>query len=139
MDVRNCRRCSRIFTYTGKAICNHCLEEEQADFDRVREYLFNNRNSTTIQVSEATEVDVKVITRFLKEGRLESDLVISEHGSEFNCEKCNRPINSGRYCESCIEELQNDLKKASIQISNNLASKNEMKMRVHTFEVVKKK
>ena len=139
MDVRNCKRCNRIFTYTGKNICNYCIEEEQADFDKVREYLFNNRRSTASQVSEATDVDLKVITRFLREGRLESDLVVNDDDGELNCEKCNRQIKSGRFCENCIDELQNGLKKASLEISNNLALKNEMKMRVHTFDVVKKK
>ena len=53
MDVRNCKRCGKIFNYMGSAVCNNCLRQEQEDFEKVREYLFQHPNSTAAEVSEA--------------------------------------------------------------------------------------
>jgi hypothetical protein len=72
MDIRNCKRCGKIYSYTGVEVCPNCLAIEQEDFSKVRDYLYQNPNSTIPEVSEATGVDVRVITRFLREGRIES-------------------------------------------------------------------
>lgn len=140
-SVRNCKRCNRIFTYTGKVICPNCLEEEQKDFDKVREYLFGHLNSTTIEVSDATGVEIKVITRFLKEGRLESENLKLAEDESLACEKCNRPIGSGRYCENCLKEMQGEFAKASqqlLQAQSQSENRENFKLRMHTYDDFKK-
>lgn len=142
MDVRNCKRCGHVFTYTGKSLCMTCLTEEQEDFEKVREFLFKHPNSTTIEVSDATDVEIKVITRFLKEGRLESEGLQLAEGDSLTCEKCDRPISSGRYCEACLKEMQGDFKKAAdylgAQAQSNTNQSETMKLRMHTYDVIKK-
>ena len=57
MDVKNCRRCKRLFNYlAGPQICPACREEIEAEFQKVKKYLFDNRNATIAQVAEECEV-----------------------------------------------------------------------------------
>lgn len=132
MDVRNCKRCGKIFQYKGNWICPNCVQQDDEDFHKVREYIIAHPNSTSIDISQATGVELKTIARFLKEGRLESEYV---SGSELGlqCEKCGREIESGRYCESCLNELQTGFKQASRQLEVNVE---RMKSRetVHTYD-----
>lgn len=132
MDVRNCKRCGKIYNYTGSGVCNNCLRQEQEDFEKVREYLFNNPNSTTAEVSEATGIELKVISRFLKEGRLEADYIKMSDDSELSCEKCGKPIKSGRFCEICVREMQADFSKAVKPVSE--PPRGFQPGKVHTFE-----
>ena len=71
MEIRNCKRCGKIFNYVDAEVCERCSVAEQSEFVRIREYLYDNPNSTVAQVNRATGVDIRVITRFLREGRLE--------------------------------------------------------------------
>lgn len=133
MDVRNCKRCGKIYNYTGSAVCNNCLRQEQEDFEKIREYLFRNPNSSAAEVSEALGIELKVISRFLKEGRLEADYIrMSDEDSVLTCEKCGRPIKSGRFCENCVREMQSDFSKAIKPTIEQ--TKSFQPGKVHTFE-----
>mgnify|MGYP001950325701 FL=1 len=132
MDVRNCKRCGKIYNYTGSAVCNNCLRQEQEDFEKVREYLFNNPNSSAMEVSEATGIELKVISRFLKEGRLEADYIKMSDDSVLTCEKCGKPVKSGRFCETCVREMQADFSRAVKPATT--AARNFQSGKVHTFE-----
>ncbi|NLY74105.1 MAG: MerR family transcriptional regulator [Firmicutes bacterium] len=132
MDVRNCKRCGKIYNYTGSAVCNNCLRQEQEDFEKVREYLFQHPNSSAAEVSEAVGVELKVISRFLKEGRLEADYIKMSGDDGLACEKCGNPVTSGRFCENCIREMQADFSKAVKPVSEK--PKSFQPGKVHTFE-----
>ena len=108
-DLRNCSRCGRLFGYSGRTICSYCVEEEEDEFKKVKDYLYDNPGSTVFQVSDATGVEVEKIMRFLKEERLQ---VSSENPNMLlECEKCSRPINTGRFCQNCKNELHDSLRK----------------------------
>ncbi len=99
-DVRNCRKCGKIFTYLGGTlICPVCKQAEEEDFKRIKEYLYKNPGAGLNQVSVELDIGVEKIKRFLKEGRLE---IVSADGNMFlECENCGKSIKSGRYCDEC--------------------------------------
>ncbi|HOJ78124.1 MAG TPA: MerR family transcriptional regulator [Bacillota bacterium] len=133
MDVRNCKRCGKVFQYRGHNICYNCITQEEEDFQKVREYIQKHPNSTTVEVSEATEVSIKTITRFLREGRLDCEgFDTSDLGLQ--CEKCGKEISSGRYCDECINELQSGFKEASKQIETPVVTKVKPREVVHTYD-----
>jgi len=108
-DLRNCSKCGRLFGYVGKPICSYCAEEEEDEFGKVKEYLYDYPGSTVFEVSEATGVSTEKIMRFLKEERLQ---VSSENSNMLlECEKCNRPIATGRFCQNCKNDLHTSLRK----------------------------
>ncbi len=59
------------------------------------------------EVSRECEVEVSQIQQWLREERLEfaegSAIVL-------NCESCGAPIRSGKYCDSCKNQLTNALR-----------------------------
>lgn len=109
MDIKNCKRCGKMFSYlSGMIICNECKKVDEEDFIKVRKYLYDNPGSSMQQISEVCEVSAEKITRFLKEGRLEI-----REGSNviLECEICGKSISSGRRCSNCAKQLERDLNK----------------------------
>lgn len=130
-DIRNCKRCGRIYTYIGgPPICPTCIEQDEADFRRVKEYLYNNPGASMSEVSEVLEVSVEKITRFLKDGRLE---IVGDSNLILECESCGKSIKTGRYCQECQNGLTRELSNTARQISESLpgesAPKRQIEMR----------
>ena len=109
MDVRNCTRCGKVYTYDGFRICMHCRREDEKDFKIVKKYLDENPGANISEVSEETGIDAKKIIEFLKEGRLEIE---DEHNILLTCERCGISIKTGRFCEKCIVEMQREFKQS---------------------------
>lgn len=109
MNVRNCSRCGKIYVYDGFSICNKCRQDDEKDFQKVKEYLHENPGANIIEVSEATEVESRKIIEFLKEGRLE---IGDENNIVLTCERCDKPIRTGRFCDRCSVEMEKEFGEA---------------------------
>jgi flagellar operon protein (TIGR03826 family) len=139
MDIRNCKRCNNIYNYNGTAVCNNCTQQEQEDFDKVRDYLFEHPNSPAADINQAIGIEVKVISRFLREGRLRLESDQSE--TLLTCEKCGQSIKSGRFCENCLQTMQTEFRQAikplpKVPVNNgNPWSQGK----VHTYDHILKK
>jgi len=119
-DVRNCKRCNKIFNYLGGAqICPICKEADEADFRKVKDYLYDNPGATMSQISMELGISVEKITRYLREGRLE---IVDNNGNlVLECEKCGKSIRTGRYCEECTRELSRSFSSTANEMKNKLA------------------
>ncbi len=108
MEVKNCKRCGKLFQYvTGKPICPACKQQDEDDFDKVKNYLYEYPRTSLMEVSEATQVSIASIRKFLREDRL----IISEDSEiGIECENCGVTIKSGRYCRSCMASLNNEMR-----------------------------
>lgn len=131
-DVRNCKRCGRIYNYiSGLQICQDCKNADNDDFKRVKEYLYEYPKSTIFEVSNALEISVERIKSYLKEGRLE--IVGSEGNMILECERCGKSINTGRFCDGCSKDLTNDIKNTASQmtkiVEESVAAKRSQGMR----------
>lgn len=102
MNVRNCKKCGRLFVWTGVPICPQCQKEEEEDFKKVKDYLYEYPGATLPQVSQATGVSPEKILRFLKEERLE---IVGESNIVLECERCGKAIKTGRLCDECKKEV----------------------------------
>ncbi len=115
-DVRNCKRCNRIFNYIGGApICQDCKQQDEVNFKRVKEYLYDNPRASMFDVSKELDVSVQQIKMYLKEGRLE--IVGNEGNMILECERCGKSITTGRYCDGCSREVTNDIKSTADQMN----------------------
>jgi flagellar operon protein (TIGR03826 family) len=123
-EVRNCRRCGKIYNYLGGApICPECKKQDEEDFVKVKEYLYQNRGASINQVSTDLDISVEKIRRYLKEGRLE---ITSEDGNMvLECENCGKSIKSGRFCPECERELEAGFRGAASQIKGELDSQSD--------------
>lgn len=106
MNIRNCTRCGKIYNYDGFKICHNCRKDDEQDFQKVKEYLYDNPGASVPEVSDGTEVEARKIIDFLREGRLEvaegSNLILE-------CENCGDSIRTGRFCDKCASGLQKEL------------------------------
>ncbi len=103
MNIRNCRRCGRIFNYAvGAPLCQVCKEEMEIKFQEVKEYIRQHPGVGIPEVSEACDVEASQIQAWLREERLE----VTEDSSIFlNCESCGAAIRSGKYCDKCKSSM----------------------------------
>ena len=107
MNVRNCRKCGRVFNYIiGQTLCLSCRDELENKFKGVKEYVQKNRGCTINDVAEICEVETSQIKQWIREERLEftEDSMIG-----LACEICGSSIRTGRYCEKCKAQTLNGL------------------------------
>lgn len=107
MEVRNCRRCRRLFNYLGgQNICPVCKDELEKQFLKVRDYIRENPGVPLQEVADANEVTPNQIKDWIKEGRLE---LAKGSAITLNCEKCGEPILRGRFCDKCNDKMADRL------------------------------
>lgn len=107
MDVRNCRKCKRLFNYIGNSkYCQACAEELEKKFHEVKEYIYKNRGVGIREVSEAMDVEPSQIKQWIREERL---VLSNASEGEITCESCGVCITTGRYCEKCKHTMTNSL------------------------------
>ena len=103
MDVRNCKKCNKIFNYvSGPIVCMSCREAMEDTFKTVKKYVSEHKGCTMQEVSEECDVEMSQIRQWLREERLEF-----AEGSQIQlgCEKCGALIRSGRFCDKCKNEM----------------------------------
>lgn len=120
MNVRNCRKCGRMFNYiTGMPVCPTCREAMEAKFQEVKEYIREHKGAGINEVAEACEIETAQITQWLREDRLE---LAADSAVMINCEKCGAPIRSGKYCDKCRANMTNSLNRMAMDINTKAAA-----------------
>ncbi len=103
MNVRNCRKCGRIFNYVvGPVICPVCRDKVEEKFQEVKKFVQDNTSVGVSQISKECDVEVQQIQQWIREERL----VFSEDSPiGIECESCGTMIKTGRFCEKCKIEM----------------------------------
>lgn len=137
MSLRNCPRCGKLFVYTTKTLCPSCFCEDENDFELVREYVWEHRGCSALEVQEATGVALDKIMRYLRQGRLEAKYMSSEL---LFCESCGVPIDQGRFCPPCTERLVKGFKGKELPVQpQETAVKTAEKNKMHLANRFKRK
>ena len=116
MDIRQCRRCRKIFNYISNPNCPVCVRELDEIFHNVRNYLYEHPKADMEELCEQTDADEEEVITWLREGRL--ILAYPEIGI-LRCETCDKPIASGRYCEACSQKVKKQLESTAQTLSQN--------------------
>lgn len=133
MDVRNCRKCGRIFNYVvGQNICPVCRDKLEDQFKQVKEYIRDNRTCSVAEVVEACGVERNQIQQWIREERLE----FSGGIGAATCEKCGASISTGRFCEKCKLNMANTFSEASGKSKPQMPQQDEKKegIRMHYLD-----
>lgn len=118
MDVRNCKNCGKLFQYAGMPICPACNKKLEDKFFEVRDYIYDNPSVNMTKVSEEMDVPVQQIKKWVREERLS---FAKDSGVTISCEKCGKPILTGRFCKECKSSMRSDLSK--LYVTENKAKK----------------
>lgn len=110
MDVRNCRECGNLFNYvSGPPLCPSCLKAIEDKFAQVKEYIYDNPKCGLREVSEANDVPVQIIKKWIREERLSFS---PDSAIGLECESCGKTIYTGRYCDACKSKVTHRLENA---------------------------
>ncbi|MCY0874710.1 MAG: hypothetical protein OWT28_00270 [Firmicutes bacterium] len=112
MDIAYCADCGRLFQKSGLLICKDCLRKQDALFETVKAYIREHGQASMAEISEALDVPVEKLIRYMQEGRL----ILGKH-IDYPCERCGNPIHTGRMCEPCMTIVQSDMAKAARDLS----------------------
>ncbi|HZG15361.1 MAG TPA: TIGR03826 family flagellar region protein [Candidatus Bathyarchaeia archaeon] len=104
----NCPRCDTLFVRGVRDVCNNCYQQIEKEYGKCSDFLRKreNRGANIHQVSEATGVSVKQITKFIKEGRIS---VANNPNMGYPCEGCGLMIITGNLCDDCKKGLQREI------------------------------
>ena len=116
MDIKNCKHCNRLFQYKSSKYCPTCVIEMDQVFIKVREYIYDNPNSTVVEVSENTGIDTEIIMEFLREGKLE----LKEATMLLECKSCGKAIKTGVMCKECLSRFETEMKKGLGKAKDNV-------------------
>lgn len=107
-QLSNCARCDVLFLKATRDVCPKCHLDVEKEYDLCSKFLRRreNRGSTIHQVSEATGVSIKQITRFVKEGRISIE---GNPNMGYPCENCGILIRQGTLCDSCAAGLKREI------------------------------
>ena len=109
MNIANCPRCGKIFARGLRDICPACMKEVDEEYELCVKFLRENKGSTIHELSDATNVSVRQITRFIREGRIS---LFNAPNMSYPCEVCGLLIREGGMCDACRARLQSDVNKA---------------------------
>ena len=107
MNVRNCRKCGKLFNYAvGQVVCPICKEKAEAKFQDVKKFVQDNRGVGIPEISAECDVEVGQIQKWIREERL----VFSDDSPiGIGCESCGTMIKTGRFCEKCKVDMTRGL------------------------------
>ena len=107
-QLANCAKCNKLFIETIKPICNDCVKKVEEDFKKVNQFIRakENKESTMMEVSEATGVSMEQIEQFIREKRL---IVKHNPNLGYSCELCGTLITHGKMCLSCNDNLKKEI------------------------------
>ncbi|MCD7825031.1 MAG: flagellar protein [Clostridiaceae bacterium] len=112
MDVRNCKKCGKLFNFDGDSLCPACAKEMEEKFFVVREYIYKNPSAGMAVVAEDNDVPIQQIKKWIRQERLTFS---RESGISIDCEACGKPILTGRYCKECKGKMTNKFSSAYVE------------------------
>ncbi len=133
MEVKNCRKCGKMFNYIGgQQICPACKEAVEKKFQEVKEYVREHKAASMTQICEDCDVENKQVQQWVREERL---VFSDESPIKLSCELCGTQIKTGRYCDKCKKETANNISAAGRRpdVAVSRDKKDASSHRMHTF------
>ncbi len=114
MNLDNCPRCGRLYVKNIMDLCQPCIKELEHEYETCVNYLREFRGTTIQELSDATEISIKEITRFIREGRIS---IANAPNMMYPCEVCGTLIRDGHMCDNCRNRLRKDLTSLTREIN----------------------
>lgn len=108
MNVENCPRCGKIFSKNFRDVCPACMKEIDKEYQLCADYLRENKGAIIHELSDATGVSIRQITKFIREGRIS---IMNAPNMSFPCESCGTLIRENHLCEDCRARLTKDTRR----------------------------
>ena len=133
MNLGNCPRCGKLYALNFRDMCSDCLKGIEVEYQDCAQYLRESKGATIHEVSEATGVSIRQITKFIREGRIS---IANAPNLSYPCEVCGTLIRESNMCESCRTRLTKELRSAAVD--DQSGSDSLHKKEDHTYRAVDK-
>ncbi|MGG1634786.1 TIGR03826 family flagellar region protein [Paenibacillus sp. FSL K6-3182] len=120
MNLDNCPRCGKLFAKNFRDVCPACMREIDKEYELCANYLREFRGSIITEVSDATGVSIKQITKFIREGRIS---IMNAPNMSYPCESCGTLIRDNQLCDNCRNRIEKDKK----QMFQDISRKEDLK------------
>lgn len=119
IKIAYCARCNDLYVKIRFEVCDQCIDEEEADYQRIRDVLAENSGQSTETVALLAEVEVPTVLRMLAQGLILNDKL----AHDFKCGQCGKPAISGaqRLCRTCLNRLDKKFFKEIVEAKLVLA------------------
>ena len=87
----------------------HDQKKLEDKFHEVKQYLEDHPGASVEQTATDNDISTKQIRQWVKEERL---ILSSATEAGIVCEKCGKPIRTGRFCDKCKENMANAFQNA---------------------------
>lgn len=129
MAIRVCPHCQRPFSQLrNEEVCLACMAKGEDEFRRIKEYLYEHPGASATELVQRLGVTIRQIQHYLREDRLE---VVGEGYTGLTCDKCGKPLKTGRMCEHCEKEVasqkRQEFKKAALRAVKEMKEENKPK------------
>ncbi|GGG84410.1 TIGR03826 family flagellar region protein [Paenibacillus radicis (ex Gao et al. 2016)] len=108
MNLDNCPRCGKLFAKNFRDVCPACMKDIDKEYEICTTYLRENKGAIITELSDATGVSIRQITKFVREGRIS---LVNAPNMSYPCEVCGTLIRENHICDSCRGRLQKDANK----------------------------
>ncbi|MBO7747225.1 flagellar protein [Paenibacillus sp. MWE-103] len=115
MELDNCPRCGKLFAKNFRDVCPACIKAIDNEYALCADYLRKHRGANITELNAATDVSIKQITKFIKEGRIS---LVGAPNLMYPCEMCGTLIREHNQCESCRAKLLNEVGRAKMGLSD---------------------
>ncbi|RIX47292.1 flagellar protein [Paenibacillus nanensis] len=102
MNLDNCPRCGRLFAKGIRDVCPSCMKEIDKEYQLCADFLRENKGATIHEVSDATGVSIRQISKFIREGRIS---IVNAPNMSYPCESCGTLIRDSHLCDDCRTRL----------------------------------
>lgn len=107
-QLDNCRICGTLFMKDYTDYCLDCFKNIEQEFQLVNEFLKNddNRNADIHEVSHFTNIPVKRIIHFIRDGRIYAE---DYPNLGYPCRQCGKLIKRQMLCHSCFDAFSTEI------------------------------
>ncbi|MFP6585054.1 MAG: hypothetical protein VCD00_21160 [Candidatus Hydrogenedentota bacterium] len=119
IKITYCARCNNLYVKIRFNVCDHCIDDEEADYQKICDVLAENAGQSTEAVVLLADVEVATVLRMLEQGLIVNDNL----AHDFKCGRCGGPAISGaqRLCRTCLNKLDQTFFKEIVEAKIILA------------------
>ena len=116
-NLRNCKICGKVFiVQSDEMLCRACLKKEEAQRNRVMDYVRDNPGVSIEKTIAETGVPDRLVKRMVLEGMFSNNAERVITQASRVCAICGAPVaGTGIYCRSCATRLQRETKQMAEQ------------------------
>ena len=130
MPLTKCPRCTTLFDKTTSPVCRGCIEEEEKDYDLIRDTIEGHPDLNAEGVAELSGVELKCVMRMMDSGKIATIRI----GEKIECGRCGAPAISvsQRLCQSCLDKLNREMIEAKKKMKVSTYKKKDVEIGGYT-------